>query len=421
MSAAASAGAPRPAALWHLQHPLWLCPFRPFFALAMIWAWLVMLPWAGFLFMGWPLPAVPGGPFVWHAHELLVGFGTAAIAGFVLTAVPEFTDTPAFDAAPVRRLVALWLFGRLAFWSSGWWPTAGLALAGAAHLALLLGLTWLLAPRLWRDPDRRHLSFIWMLVLLALLLAGFYLDALRGNEPLRWLHAWLGALVGLIIVAMSRISMSVVNASIDAQVRLDGRDRLPYLARPPRRNLALLAVALYTVAEFIQPPGQVTAWLALATMCAVLNLLNDWHVGRPLLRRWPLMLYSVYGFMALGYGVSALAWLTQAWSPNAGVHLLTTGVLGLNIYIVICIAGYTHAGVEKDGRPWVLWGALALMLAAALRALAYLAAPTALWMGLAAVLWCVAFVLQSVRMLPVFLRPRADGREGCAGVLGKPG
>ncbi|QXL85938.1 NnrS family protein [Comamonas sp. NLF-1-9] len=404
-----------------MQHPLWLCPFRPFFALALIWAWFVMLLWAGFLFMGWPLPAVPGGPFVWHAHELLVGFGSAAIAGFVLTAVPEFTDTPAFGAAPVRRLVALWLIGRVAFWCSGWWPVAGLALAGAAHLALLLGLTGLLAPRLWRDPERRHLSFIWMLVLLAALLAGFYADALRAGEPLRWLHAWLGALVALIIVAMSRISMSVVNASIDAQVLLDGLERPPYLARPPRRNLALLAVALYTAAEFLQAPGQVTAWLALAAMCAVLNLLNDWHVGRPLLRRWPLMLYGVYGFMALGYGAIALARLTQALSPNAGVHLLTTGVLGLNIYIVVCIAGYTHAGVEKDGRPWVLWGALALMLAAMLRALAYIAAPAALWMGLAAALWCAAFILQSAHMLPVFLRPRADGQGGCAGVLGKPG
>lgn len=408
-------------ALWDLRHPVWLCPFRAFFALAITSAWFVMLAWAAFLFLGWPLPAVPGGPFVWHAHELLVGFGLAAVAGFVLTSVPEFTNTPTFAARAVRPLVGLWLLGRLAFWSSGWWPVAGLAASALAHLALLAGLIALLAPRLWRDPERRHMSFVWMLALLAAVLAGFYIDALRGEAPLRWLHVLLGVFMLLIIVAMSRISMSVVNASIDAQSEADGMERAPYLARPPRRNLALLAVALYTAVELAQPGGRTSAWLALAALCAVLNLLNDWHVGRPLWQRWPLLLYAVYCLMALGYGVLGVALLTGGFSANAGVHLLTTGVFGLAIYMVVCIAGYTHAGLDKNGRGWVLWGAAALVLAALLRAGAYAGWASAALMGVAAALWCAAFVLQSVHMLPVFLRPRADGREGCAGVLGMPG
>ena len=126
--------AARGAAPWQLAHPLWLCAFRPFFALAAIAAWGSMAAWAGFLFLGWPLPAVPGGPFVWHVHELLVGFALAAVAGFALTGIPEFTDTPSFAARPVRVLVLLWLLARIAFWLSGWWPHAALALAGApAH------------------------------------------------------------------------------------------------------------------------------------------------------------------------------------------------------------------------------------------------------------------------------------------------
>ena len=420
MAAAAPPGVPLHA-LWDLRHPVWLCPFRPFFGLAAVAAWCTMLAWGAFLFFGWPLPSVPGGPFVWHAHELLVGVGLAAIAGFVLTSVPEFTDTPSFDARAVRALTALWLLGRVAFWSSGWWPAGGLAVSAAAHLGLVAGLVWLLAPRLWRDPERRHLSFVWTLVVLAVVLGGFYVDALRGASPMRWLHALLGVLMALIVVAMSRISMSIVNASVDAQMAQDGVDRPPYLARPPRRNLAVLAIALHAVVEFWQPEGRIGAWLALAAMCAVLNLLNDWHVGKPLLRRWPLMLYAVYGFMAAGYGLMGIALLTQGFSANAGVHVLTVGAFGLNIYLVICIAGYTHAGLDKDGRAWVLWGAGALMAAAVLRAGAYAGAAASALMGLAAALWCLGFVLQSACMLPVFLRPREDGREGCAGVLGMPG
>lgn len=401
---------------WSLAHPLWLCPFRPFFTLALIAGWVLMGLWGGFLLLGWPLPAVPGGPFVWHAHELLLGFALAGAAGFVLTAVPEFTRTPPFGARPVRVLVGLWLLARLGFWFSGWWPMAGLAVAALAQLGLIGGLMALMAPRLLRDPERRHVAFLWALAVLAVVAAGFYVDALRGAAPTRWLHALVGVWMGLIVIAMSRISMSIVNAGIDAQVAADGQAREPYLARPPRRNLALLAIGLFTLAEFVQPGGPVSAWLALAAAAAALNLLNDWHVGRPLMQRWPLMLYAVYGLMALGYALIGVALLGGGFSPSAGLHVLTTGVLGLNIYLVIAIAGYTHSGLEKSGRPWVPWGAAQLVAAALVRASAYAVAPTAL-MGLAALLWCAAFALQSAHMLPVLWRPRADGASGCDGVL----
>ena len=95
--------------LWSLSHPVWLCAFRPFFALTALSALGLMLPWVLFLTLGWPLPALggsAGGALAWHAHELLLGMGLAAAAGFVLTAVPEFTRTSAFAARHVRRLAA---------------------------------------------------------------------------------------------------------------------------------------------------------------------------------------------------------------------------------------------------------------------------------------------------------------------------
>lgn len=403
------------------------------FALAMLSGWGLMAAWGAFLFWGWPLPAVAGGPFVWHAHELLLGFTLAAAAGFVLTGVPEFTDTPAFAAAPVRWLAGLWLAGRVAFWCSGWWPVAALAASALAHLAFMALLLALLTPRLWRAPERRHLSFAWTLALMMAATAGFYADALRGEPPMRWLHGLLGALMVLIIVAMSRISMSIVNASIDdseaARRAVESRQQDPeyeatretrrYLARPPRRNLAMLAIALFTAAQWWEPGARTSAWLALAAACAVLNLMGDWHVGRPLLRPWPLMLYAAYAFMAAGYALTGVGLLTGL-PPNAGLHLLTAGALGLSVFVVMCIAGYTHSGLEKSGRPWVLAGAALVAASAVLRACAYALDATALLMGAAALLWCAAFALMSWRMLPVFWRPRADGRGGCDGVLDAP-
>lgn len=432
-----------PWALWRLTHPVWLCAFRSFFALTVVSALALMALWALFLTLGLPLPAVPGGPFVWHAHELLLGFALAATCGFALTAVPEFTGHADITAHAVRRLVALWLAGRCAFWTSGfaissWWPQATLALSGLLHVALLLYLAALLAPPLWRDAQRKHLSFLWAVLLMAFITAGFYVEALIEPEqplpPMRWLWALLGALMALIIVAMSRISMRIVNDAIDAHALRHplpvGEDGLPlrpdpYLARPPRRNMAVLCITLYSLAQWAAPwwePLQaISAWLALATSAALLALMGDWHVGRPLFTRWPLLLYAVYVCMALGYGLVGWARIAEMdgadWPipSGAGLHMLTTGAMGLAVYMVIVIAGYTHSGLNKDGRAWVMQGAAALLLAAVCRALAYSSLNAQWWMLCAAALWCAAFGLMAWHMLPIWLSPRRDGLQGCQG------
>ena len=404
--------------IWTLAHPLWLCAFRPFFALTALSALGLMLPWVLFLTLGWPLPALgggAGGALAWHAHELLLGMGLAAAAGFALTTVPEFTRTSAFAARHVRRLAACWLAARLAFAASGAWAP-GLLLTAALHMVLLADLLRLLWPRLWHAPERRHLAFAWALAALGLAALGFYVQAWRGQHAMPWLHGVLGAYMALIVVALSRISMSIVNASLEAlNVRDDEGQPLHYLARPPRRNLAVLCIALHTVAQVLQWPASTSGWLALAAAAALLNLLNDWHVGRALLTRWPLMLYAVYVFMAAGYGLMGLAGLGLAVPASAGLHLLTAGAFGLAILLVLVIAGYTHSGLRKEGRPWVLLAATCVALAAVLRALSYALLPQWL-LPLSGLLWAAGFALLAWHMLPVWLSPRADGAEGCAGV-----
>jgi len=400
------------------KHPLWLCGFRPFFVLTAVAAPLFISLWIAFLAFGLPLPAVIGGPFIWHAHELIFGFGLAAVAGFTLASIPEFTASSPVDRPTVRLLVVLWLLGRLAFWTSGLLGNLALAVSGLAHLALLGVLIASLAPRLWNDPNRRHLSFLWSFGGLALCIAGFYLAALRGQPPGPWLDATLGVLMMLIVVAMSRISMRIVNKAIDEST-VDGETAtVDYRARPPRRNLAIFCIGLYTLIELVMPGSRISGWLALATAAALLNLLNDWHVGRALLRRWPLMLYAVYALMAAGYGSMGLALILDGTGFSAGRHLLTVGALGLNIYVVMCIAGRIHCGYALDERRWVPIGALMLVAAALLRAASAWAENAGhLLLGLSGLLWAGAFLLYTWYMLPILLAPRPDHGLGCEGVL----
>ena len=147
-----------PGLLTH-QHPVWMCAMRPFFLLTMGSAVLLIALWSAVLALGLPPPPVAGGALVWHAHELLLGFGLAAVAGFVLTAVPEFTNTASASPRTARQLVLLWLLGRAGFWLSGVAGSPALALAALAHLGLAGSLLALLWPALRTVAGRRHHAF----------------------------------------------------------------------------------------------------------------------------------------------------------------------------------------------------------------------------------------------------------------------
>ncbi|ENO88643.1 NnrS family protein [Thauera linaloolentis] len=417
--------------------PLFMCSFRPFFLVTAIYGVALLLGWLGFLAAGVGVPAVPGGPIVWHAHELVFGFGLAAVAGFVLTAVPEFTSTAAFGRRVTIAMLLLWAGARLAFWLSGAMGSMGEMLAALLNSGFMAALVVLVAPRLWHDPERRHLSFLWGLAAMWLAVTGFHADVLRGVYPMPWVLAGVGMMMVLIIVALSRVSMRIVNDALEAE-RLrraaqytDGRtgglsrrpdedddELLDYRARPPRRNLAIFGVALYTAVALALPGSAISGWIALAAAAAVLNLLNDWHVGRALLSRWALMLYTVYWSMALGYALIGLSLLGVPVAPSAGLHLLTVGAMGVSIFGVLCIAGRTHAGYALDTRPWVQIAAVAIGVAALVRAASGL--PGAAAAGLQAmsvVAWAIGYGLAAVFLGAVFVRARPDAGTGCEEVM----
>jgi len=394
--------------------PLFSCPFRAMFLATALWSAVgIALSGAAFS-LGFALPAAPGGVLLWHAHELMFGVGLAAIAGFVLTAVPEFTDTPPFAARVSLAIALAWIAARVAFWLSpvlGPWPAALAEVGFAAALPMMLG------PRLLRDPQRRHRGFFWGLAVFALVTAGFWFDVLRGGWPMRWVHAALDAMMILVVVAMSRISMRIVNDALDARRAAAAAtdDDLPeYRARPPRRNLAIVAIALHALAAFVAPGSAITGWIALAAAAAVLNLLNDWHVGRALFGRWASMLYAVYWTMALGYAWLGAALLGAPIAASGGTHLLTIGGMGVSIYAVLNIAGRMHAGRPLDERWWTPAGVVLLVAAAAMRAGAGIGgAPADVLIALSSLAWIAAWSFVLVHLGPAWWGRRTDGGSGC--------
>ncbi len=388
---------------------LWICPFRPFFLLTAIQGGLVIAWWLGLLAGLLPLPEIAGGAIVWHAHELLFGFATASIAGFLLTAIPEFTGTRSIPRCHLQRLVACWLAGRIAFAGTG---TLGILPAATFDLGLLAILLGRIAGPLWRQPGRRHLAFLPNLLALEAVHAGFYLTLHRGGDAMPWLRLSIGVLMILIVTALSRISMRLVNDVLATQ----GGLAAPYLARPPRRKLAVVAIAAYSLGQFLSPGNSVNGWLALAAAAAIFNLLNDWHVGRALAQRWVLIPYLVYWSMALGYTVIGGGLLSGSPLTSAGEHLQMIGALGLAVLIVMAVAGRMHSGFGLDHRRWLPVVASLLLLAGLLRSAAgftaFTGANTPLLYG-AALLWLVAWTSYLAYSWNVLAGPRPDQGQGC--------
>lgn len=406
-----------------LMHPVFMCGFRPFFLLTGASAVVFMLSWLALL-AGWSgvrwLGVIPGGAISWHAHEMLFGFGAAAIAGFVLTAIPEFTAAAGVSRRHLMVLVLLWLAARCAYLLAAWWPSGiGLWPAALFNVLFWLGLLIAIMPAVWSDPQRRHISFGWILAALAVLQLGFFVSLSREGHALAWLHAAVGALMVLIVVSVSRISMSVMNRRVE--LGRDGNERSGepvYLARPPRRKLAIFTVALCSIVEFAIGHNAVTGWTALAAAAAMFNLLNDWHVGRHLFTRWAFMLYISYWLLALGYAVMGLAWLGAPLTVAAGRHILMAGAMTLAILTVMNIAGRIHAGRWLDRRAWFLWAGAGVVAAALVRGMAgvgMFAAYTPLLWWLSGLIWASVFIVYLWYAYPVLAGPRTDGGEACEG------
>lgn len=136
--------------------------FRPFFLLAGVQAVYAVAIWLAVLHgMRWEMAWL--APIQWHTHEMLFGFVTAALAGFLLTAVASWTGQRGFAGPPLIFLVALWLAGRIAMA-----PGLGVPqpLAAFIDLAFLPVVALAVTPSLVRARNLRNFPLIAFLLLL---------------------------------------------------------------------------------------------------------------------------------------------------------------------------------------------------------------------------------------------------------------
>jgi len=374
--------------------------FRPFFLGASIWAALSIPLWLGAYAAGLVVPTHLA-PLIWHAHEMVFGFAAAAVAGFLLTAIPNWTGRLPLQGGPLATLVLLWAIGRLGVMLSAKIGALAAAFADFSFPALFLMVVAreIIAGKNWRNLP--------MLGALSLLLVGnllVHLEALGLAGT-----AELGDRLGLVTLLMliSLVGGRII-PSFTHNWLAKARPRVPPPVPVGQFDLAALIVTgLALLVWAMMPDAAVTPWAAFAAGIAVALRLSRWRglhtVREPLL----LILHVGYGWLALGLLLLGLNGLTEMLPATAALHALTVGAVGTMTLAVMTRVSLGHTRRPLTAGPATRVIYALIMVAAVLRIFSPLAGDRidlVLWLAGAA--WSGAFGLFAVFYGRVLVRPR---------------
>lgn len=376
--------------------------FRPFFLGAALWAALAMALWIFALSGAYVLPTA-FDPVSWHAHEFLFGYLSAVIAGFLLTAVPNWTGQLPIVGWPLGGLFALWVIGRAVVLCSAGLPPVAVA---AADLAMPLALTGFLAREIITGRNWRNLIVLVILAAFTISNAVFHWEAARGAYAAQGygLRTGLGAVLMMIAVIGGRIVPSFTRNWLVRQ----GPGRLPMPPMQRFDKVALLAFLIALVAWIVAPDTRATAALLLVAGALHLARLARWAGDRtgtePLL--W--ILHIGYLFLPLGAVTLAASILVPGlFGGAAAQHLWMAGAAGTMTLAVMTRATLGHTGQTLTA----VRGTVGLYLALLTAVLARLAA--GLWPDhatllhmLSALAWIAAFSGFALVFGPAILRRR---------------
>jgi uncharacterized protein involved in response to NO len=380
-------------------------PFRVFFLLTAVSGALAIIAWLAML-AGWvPLPVGVPAPW-WHAHAMLYGFVPAAAAGFLLTAMPNWTGVAPPRGTALCALAALWGAGRLAMLGVAWLPGWLVATVDLAFLPTLaaVALRMLVIAR-----NYRHLPIV------AILLGMATGNALMHAAFIGWAPALArpGELVALDLIALliAIIGGRIVPAFTRNWLNRRGADGSLVRSWSWLEATALGSLALLPMIDLIAPRH--TAVAALAATAALLQLarLGGWQGWRTGADGLVWILHLGYLWLPVALGLRALSVGGFVIAPTAWMHALGAGAMGTMIIGVMARVSVGHTGRGLILRPGALWMFALVTLGALLRVAAGLALASAALYG-AGLAWAGAFLLFIISYGPVLWRPRVDGKPG---------
>ena len=309
--------------------------FRPFFLAAGLWAAFGILLWLPQYLGAMTIPT-HFGALDWHVHEMLYGYVAASIAGFLLTAIPNWTGRLPVNGWPLAGLAALWLAGRVAILFSSDIGAVAAAVVDISFLAVLAGVAAreIVAGRNWRN--------LRVLVVLGVLIAGnivFHIEVLRAGAADYGVRIGIAGVIALLTVIGGRIVPSFTNNWL---VKYNP-GRLPISFA--RFDMAAIAAGAAALLAWIGLPAHpVTGALMLLAGALHAARLARWAGDRTAADRLVLVLHVGYAFVPLGFLLIGASVFLSAVPASTGIHAWTAGAVGLMTLAVMTRATLGHTG-----------------------------------------------------------------------------
>ncbi|GJL65228.1 MAG: short-chain dehydrogenase [Nitrospirales bacterium] len=378
---------------------LWSYGFRPFFLLTALFAGLAIPAWALILSSATDIEFFyPSRD--WHVHEMVFGFLPCVITGFLLTAIPNWTDRPPITGLLLMLLVAVWLLGRIAI-STPWLPPFLAVMTDTAFLILVAGIVWveIVTAHAW---NRLPIGIIISLYASANIL--FHVLALRQTDTDLAARMALALMMMLLTLIGGRITPSFTEDFFDQHGSSNRPAAFSYVDRV---SIALVGIA--ALAWIITPEslGTGTA-LVLAGLANGIRLVRWQGWGT-----WPEPLVSI---LHIGYAWLAISLLTLGVSTlgiglliEDALHALTTGAIGVMTLAVMSRASLGHTGRPKQANAVTVLIYLLVNLGAILRVFGpSLHVPEPLLFTVAAACWSGAYAVFAIAYGPILLKPSLD-------------
>lgn len=385
--------------------------FRVFFLSAAVFGVFAMVVWLGWLAIhaaGGALTYVPFSPppHQWHGHEMLFGYGGAVLAGFFLTAVPNWTGAAPSRAGYIAGLAGVWFLGRAVMMVSSELP-ALLVMALDIVFLPLLGLNVLTS--LLKRPKPKNMLFLALLAMMTAANALVHLEwaGVTSDTASRGLMAGLLTLAAMIAVLGGRITPGFTKNAMTRKGIVTGhpvtRGKLEIAGIVSAIGLAILVA--------LDAPDAVLGAVALGAGVTNAARLAGWRTRAVLDQPILWSLHLGFAMLAAGYVALALAWFDLGMGVTAALHIVAVGAVG-----GMTLAVMSRAALGHTGRPLVVRRPVAaaygvMALAALVRSVGLTLAPGHYFsvMFVSGGLWILAFVIFIAVYGPIVFAPRVEG------------
>jgi len=376
--------------------------FRPFFlfaglaAVVLVGLWLLI--YRGVL----PAPAYYGA-IAWHGHEMLFGYTVAVVAGFLLTAVKNWTgiQTPRYWL--LAGLSLLWLSGRVVPLLGDWVPGWLVALVDFSFLPFLaLGLAF----PLFKSRQLNNIPFVFVLLALAVANGLFHLQMLGLTE--NTLQAGIRLAVGLIVLLLAVMGGRVIPFFIERGLPGVKNYTWPWLER-----LAIGSMLLFVLGNLFFPDTKVTIAITFAAAVIHIGRVAGWYHHRIWSVSLLWVLFIGYAWVGLGLLLHGLAAIGSL-NPMLALHAFTVGGVGVLTLGMMARVAIGHTGRMMKAHSVMSWAFAFVTVSAVVRVILpiFLPAYYQRWIDVAGVLWLMAFVPFVMIYYPMLTKPRVDGQEG---------